>query len=758
MRETLELRTDWSFSRTCSDVPVEMPCCDGWEKITLPHTWNAVDGHDGSAYERGAYWYVTSFRAPKQPLPGGRTYIEVGAAALVGDVYVNGTFLTRHVGGFSAFRADATDVLKEGENILAIRCDNTYSEKVYPQRADFTFYGGLYRYVKVISVAESHFSLDHYGGCGVLIDTQTEQDTAYVSARVFLNNTRPGMQVRLQVLDEDRQIISEAWKEAEDELVMKTAVPAAKLWNGTDGAYLYTARFSLVEFNEVLDEVETAFGIRDFSLDPEEGFFLNGRSYDLRGVCRHQDRLYEGNALTREEHFEDARIIAEMGANAIRLAHYQQSHDIYDACDRLGLCVWAEIPYFATTWDDDAHEAAVNEIKEMVVQNYNHPSIFFWGLSNEILMRGNDHPKLLGCHKDLNEAVKEIDPKRYTVIAHEFGAGWDHPLHDISDAEGWNHYFGWYRGEMEGLAQWLDEYHAAYPKRMISVSEYGCDAVIRYHSDDPKKMDYSEEYQVLVHENACETFAARPFVWGTFVWNMFDFGSSFRREGGTRGRNNKGLVTMDRKIRKDSYYVYKAWFSKEPFVHVDGRRYFRRPGDVTTVRVHSNLPEVSLYIDGKLFEKKTGEHTFIFENVPLAKEGTAVTAAAENVKDTIFLYGCLEDAAEFIFPEFKEAQDAKNWFEGVEDIAGELTTVPGFWSVHDSIKNVKACPEAMKIVTMAVSGAAERVVADTLYEEGDQNLSVAEFLGTGFLGIMLGGKLDQTIRRIHSALTKVPKK
>ncbi|MBQ1377666.1 MAG: beta-galactosidase [Lachnospiraceae bacterium] len=757
MRVLIDLKENWYFSKKQTAVPDRLPEDDSWEKISLPHTWNAVDGHDGSGFDRGAYWYVTAFEAPEQPLPGGRTYIEVGAAALVGDVYVNGVFLTRHVGGFSAFRADATDVLKKGCNILAIRCDNTYSEKVYPQRADFTFYGGLYRYVKVISVPESHFSLDYYGSSGVLIDTEIKDGHACISARVFLTDTKPGMQVRLEILDAEGKTVSEAWKAAEDEMVLETSVPSPRLWNGTDGAYLYTARLQLVNFNEVLDEVQTSFGIRDFSLDAEKGFFLNGRSYNLRGVCRHQDRLYQGNALSKEDHYEDARIIADMGANAIRLAHYQQSHDIYDACDELGLCVWAEIPYFATTWDDDAHAAAVNEIKEMTAQNYNHPSIFFWGLSNEILMRGNDNPKLLGCHRDLNEAVKSIDQKRYTVIAHEFGAGWDHPLHEISDAEGWNHYFGWYRGEMDGLAEWLDEYHKAYPERMISVSEYGCDAVIRYHSDDPKKMDYSEEYQVLIHENACETFAARPFVWGSFVWNMFDFGSSFRREGGTAGRNNKGLVTMDRKIKKDAYYVYKAWFSKDPFVHVDGRRYFDRPGSTTVIRVHSNLPEVSLYIDGKLFGKKAGEHTFIFENVPLAKAGTTVTAAAGDCADTVRLCGGAENNLAFTFPEFKEAQDAKNWFEGVDDIAGDLITSPGFWSVHDTMAEVSSCPEAMKIVTMAVTGAAERVVADTLYKEGDLNLSVAEFLGTGYLGIMLGGRLDQTIRRIHSALSKLPK-
>ena len=757
MRKIQELKDNWCFSKIQKELPTAIPSGEGWEKISLPHSWNAVDGHDGSSYDRGAFWYVTAFTAPQYPLPGARTYVEVGAAALVGEVYVNGMFLTRHMGGFSAFRADATELLHEGENVLAIRCDNSYSEKVYPQRADFTFYGGLYRYVRLITAPASRFSLDHYGGSGMLIDTELREDDALVSVRAFLTSPKSGMQVQLEILDAAGKTVSEVWETAAEEMTVRAAVPAPALWNGMEGAALYTARLSLVEFNEVLDAVEESFGIREFSLDPEKGFFLNGRYVPLRGVCRHQDRLYEGNALSREEQFEDMAIIAEMGANTVRLAHYQQSQDTYDACDRLGLAVWAEIPYFATTWDDDAHAAALGEIRELVVQNYNHPSIFFWGLSNEILLRGNDNPKLLGCHRELNAAVKEIDLKRYTVIAHEYEAGWDHPLHEISDAEGWNHYFGWYRGEMNDLAKWLDEYHAAYPERRVAVSEYGCDAVIRYHSDAPVKMDYSEEYQVLVHENACETFASRPFIWGTFVWNMFDFGSSFRREGGSAGRNNKGLVTMDRKIKKDAYYVYKAWYAREPFVHVDGRRYFRRPGEKTTIRVHSNQPEVRLFVDGVLFDTKTSVHTFIFENVPLSPEGTVITAAAGEERDTVVIYGGLQDAFMFVFPEFTEAQNAKNWFDGVEDIVGELKTEPGFWSVHDSMADIAACPEAMKIVSMSVAAVAERVIADTLFTEGDTSLPVAEFLGTGYLGILLGGKLDQTIRRIHSALSKLPK-
>ena len=596
MRTIQDLNNNfWLFSKTVSEAPASMPApSENWEKVTLPHTWNAVDGMIGVPFSRGAYWYVTTFEAPSQPLDEGRTYVEIGACGLRGEVWLNGEKITEHVGGYSIFRADLTGRMKKGENVLAILADNTYSEKVYPQRADFTFYGGLYRYVRLINAPRSGFSLDEYGSEGVYIDTDLADGGAEISVRALLSGACEGQQVSLEIFDDFDELVSEAWNFANPETKLSAFIPDARLWDGVDDPYLYHARLRVVEYNEVIDEVEIPFGVRTFSVDEEKGFILNGRENPIRGVCRHQDRLYLGSALSREMAWEDMEIIAEMGANGVRLAHYQQAQEVYDACDSFGLLVWAEIPYFVQSWDDDAHASAINEIKELVAQNYNHPSICFWGLSNEVLMSNPDEPKVAPCHQDLEDAVKSMDSRRLSGIVHEYNAAWDHPLHMIGDVEGWNHYFGWYRGEMDDLARWADEYHAKFPSRRIAITEYGCDAVLRYHSDDPVKMDYSEEYQVMIHENACETFAKRPWIWGSFVWNMFDFGSHFRREGGTKGRNNKGLVSMDRKIKKDSYYVYKSWFSSDPFVHIDGRRYFERPSDHIKVKVHSNQPKVYL--------------------------------------------------------------------------------------------------------------------------------------------------------------------
>jgi beta-galactosidase len=758
MRIVSEMNWPWLFSKTCSVVPEKLPKGEGWERVELPHTWNAVDGHDGSQFDRGAYWYVTEFYTPHQPLPGGRVFVEVGAASLRCEVWVNGKMIGTHSGGYSAFRFDITDAcIDTGKNTMALLCDNTYSEKIYPQRADFTFYGGLYRGVRLISVAQSHFTLDMLGGSGVFIDATPCDGGAKVEVRAHLDGLDEKQTVGLQIIDADSKVVAEAWSFAKEETKFKIYLTDARLWQGVEDPYLYTAKLQLVSYNEVLDEVSTQFGIRSFSVDKEVGFILNGEPYALRGVCRHQDRLYKGNALSREEHFEDAQIISDMGANCIRLAHYQQSHDIYEACDQLGLVVWAEIPYFTTNWDDDAHATAVNEIKEMCVQNYNHPSICFWGLSNEVLMGGNDNPKLLKCHQDLADAVRSIDTTRLTVIAHEYGTPWDHKLHDISDVEGWNHYFGWYRGPMSDLEEWLDEYHSKYPERCVSVSEYGCDGILTYHSENPAKMDYTEEYQALIHEHACEVFATRPWIWGTFVWNMFDFGSSFRREGGTRGRNNKGLVTMDRKIKKDAYYVYKAWFSKDPFVHIAGKRFFARPGKEIDVRVYSNYSEVSLYVDGQLHQTVKGSQVFVFTNVPLSSNGSFLTAKAGDCTDSVTLYSVQEKPSEYTFPEFRYAQDARNWFNSIEEVSAGLEAEEGYYSVHDRLSEVAKSSEAKRVVLDCMIVVLERSFPEERLFASTSDITLTDLLSSGIFKSVSDEKRALLLKRMNAALHKVKK-
>ena len=653
MRKTMEINENWYFVHG-KGLPGQVP--KGAERVTLPHSWNAVDGHDGhdidkptgdwaagdlahsamEHYDRGSYWYYRKFENIPQPLAGGRLYVEFPAAGQQAVVYINGQKVTEHKGGYSAFRADVTDFLrKTGENLLAVNVSNEHRKDVYPQHADFTFYGGLYRGAKLLSVAKAHFDLDHCGGPGLAVRAvPLEGGFAEFHMTAYPVGVNADNIIEFSVADADgREIFS--GNRPHDQAELAVTLPDIRLWGPSD-PYLYTVTARIIRRNEVVDEISCRCGVRRFAADPSRGFIFNGNEMPLRGVCRHQDRLYEGNALTREEHFEDARIIRELGANAIRLAHYQHSQDFYDACDELGLIVWAEIPFITIMSEDpEAHENAMSQMRELIVQNYNHPCICFWGLSNEVLL-GRTAPKaLIPNHRELAALVKSLDPDRLTTIAHVAGTPEDSELHGITDVEGYNNYLGWYVGTMEDNGPWLDDYHERHPERCVALSEYGCEGIITYHADEPVRKDYTEDYQTLYHEEMARVIAARPWLWGSFVWNMFDFGAAARNEGGVAGRNNKGLVTIDRKIRKDSFYIYKAYWNPEPMVHICGKRHFERP-ERTEIKIFSNLPEVTLYVNGEKVGTQEGEKVFSF-SVRL-KEGTnLVRAEAGGVSDTAVL-------------------------------------------------------------------------------------------------------------------------
>lgn len=655
MREIQAINQDWIFVHR-SDCPADrIP--DGGERIRLPHTFNAVDGHDGHAidikrgdwskgdlsgepvslYDRGSYWYYRRFETPKQPLPGGRTYVEILAAGMQAAVYVNGQKVAEHEGGFSAFRADVTDCCRAGgENLLAVNVSNAYRSNVYPQHADFTFYGGLYRGVNLISVPKAHFDLDNLGGPGLRVNPRpTGENAAEWALSAPVVGADDSFTVQFSIRDAQGREVACAVRPASDPHVTLPLAPA-QLWS-PEHPYLYTVTASLLRRNEVYDEISLRSGIRSFSCSPKDGFFLNGKSLPLRGVSRHQDKLYQGNALTREDHYEDARIIKELGANAIRLAHYQHAQDFYDACDELGFVVWAEIPFITIMSEDPAaHDNCVSQMRELIAQSVHHPCICFWGLSNEVLLAGKLNDRLIENHRALERLVKSLDPTRLTTIAHVGVTPEDCELHEITDVEAYNHYFGWYVGKTEDNAPWLDNYHARYPQRCIGMSEYGCEGIISYHSAHPQCKDYTEEYQALYHEEMARVFSQRPWVWCSFVWNMFDFGAAERNEGGVAGRNNKGLVTMDRKIKKDSYYIYKAYWNPEPMVHVCGKRYAQRSGETTQIRVYSNQRTVALYLNGELVGTQSAEKVFVFE-VALRPGMNTVTARAGECADTAVL-------------------------------------------------------------------------------------------------------------------------
>ncbi|MCI9124432.1 MAG: glycoside hydrolase family 2 protein [Eubacterium sp.] len=703
MRNLINLNQDWRFIQKNVGLPEAFP--SDWDQIHLPHTWNAVDGHDGNgSYDRGTYWYAKSFATPKQPLAGGKVYVEFPAAGQQAAVYVNGTQAAYHEGGYSAFRADITDLCKdEGENLLVVACSNEYKDSVYPQSADFTFYGGLYRGVNLISVPDVHFDLDYYGGPGLMVTPKPcDCGGAVFEIASWVKGADENFTVMYAVLDADGREVAAAVRPA-DQPNVSVFVPDAHRWE-MDDPYLYTVTAVLQRRNEAYDEVSARVGVRSFSCDPDQGFIINGTPTPLRGVSRHQDQMYKGNALTKEDHYKDAQIIKELGANTIRLAHYQHSQDFYDACDELGFAVWAEIPFISVfNKDPQAHENCISQMKELIIQNYNHPSICFWGISNEILI-GGISDKLVENHKELQKLCKELDPTRLTTIAHVSMTPIESPMHGITDIESYNHYFGWYGGRMEDNGPWLDKFHEAHPDICLGVSEYGCEGIITYHGPNPACKDYSEEYQALYHEHMAKVFDERPWIWSTHVWNMFDFGCAARDEGGVAGRNNKGLVTMDRKTKKDSYYVYQAYWSKQPMLHLCGRRYAQRAGETTQIRVYSNQPLVALYRNGELVEVKAADKVFVFDAVALADGFNTITAVAGGLKDSMTLEKVEKEPDIYVLPEVSErAEGVANWFKlaGDLDLKAPMEFPEGKYSINDTMEELSKSPEAMEIATEA---------------------------------------------------------
>ena len=614
MREVFDFNRKWAFGKDTCEIPAEIP--RSWNFVNLPHTWNAIDGQDGgNDYFRGKCVYAKEL--DKMDLPkADRYYLEIGAANSSADVYLNGKHLCHHDGGYSRFRVDVTDFLLR-ENLFCITVDNSENDFVYPEMADFTFYGGIYRKVNIICVSTSHFDLESFGGDGVKITPEISSANAKVEVEVWVKNKLEGQKIRYTVADlEGNEVVSCESHETKVDLF----IPNVRLWQGRVDPYLYKLTCELLSGGEVVDRVESRFGCRAFTVDAERGFILNGKEYPLRGVSRHQDYAEIGNAISFDHHREDIGLIDELGATTVRLAHYQHDPYFYDLCDEYGIVVWAEIPYISKHMPK-GRENTLAQMRELITQCYNHPSIAFWGLSNEITMAGDNDPDLLENHRILNELCHEMDKTRLTTVAAVSPCPIDSPYLKIPDLVAYNHYFGWYGGDVSMNGPWFDNFHAKHPEIPIGCSEYGCEG-LNFHTSEPTQGDYTEEYQAYYHEELAKQLFSRKYLWATYVWNMFDFGADARSEGGECGQNHKGLVTINRKYKKDAFFIYKAWLSDKPFVHIAGKRYVDRVENVTRVTVYSNLPEVELIANGKSLGKKKGEdHIFRFEveNVGVTK-------------------------------------------------------------------------------------------------------------------------------------------
>ena len=677
MRQVINFNAKWAFSKEAVSVPTEVS--SKWNFVNLPHCWNAIDGQDGgNDYYRGTAYYAKTL--DKMDLPtADRYYLELRGANSSADVYVNGKHLAHHDGGYSTWRVDITDAL-ERDNLFVVAVDNAANDKVYPQVADFTFYGGLYRDVNIIAVSESHFDLEYYGGPGIKVTPIVNGGNADVEIEVFVTNRKDEHTFVYTVKDAEGNVVANV---TSDDNTANITIENAHLWHGRKDPYLYNVEVLLVEGTEVLDNVSSRFGCRSFEINPDNGFILNGEEYPLRGVSRHQDRWGLGNALLPEHHEEDIDYILEVGCTTIRLAHYQHDQYFYDLCDEKGLVIWAEIPYISQHMPT-GRENTISQMKELIVQNYNHPSIVVWGLSNEITMKGDTDPDLLENHHILNDLCHEMDATRLTTIAAVSPCPIDSPYIQIPDVVSYNHYFGWYGGDTTMNGPWFDKFHDTHPNIPIGCSEYGCEA-LNWHTSKPIQGDYTEEYQAFYHEELIKQLFTRKYMWATHVWNMFDFGADARSEGGENGQNHKGLMTFDRKYKKDSFYAYKAWLSDEPFVHLCGKRYVDRVEEVTKITVYSNQPEVELFVNGKSLGKKTSPEHFFYFDVPNEGESTLVAVAGE-LKDESRIRKVEEFNDAY---RLKEKNAILNWFD--------ITEPEGYFSLNDKIGDIMKNPQGQAL-------------------------------------------------------------
>lgn len=683
MKKILNINDNWNFIKeNINNAFLKELNTNSWENVSIPHTWNDIDGASGNEYFRGACWYRKELFIESK-FKCQRIFIEFNGVNSISDVFINEIHIGQHKGGFSTFRYDITDLVEFGGiNLLTVKADNSHVEEVYPLMADFTFYGGIYRDVNLIITDSIHFDLMDNGSKGVYI-SQDEVNDSFAKLTIKSNiisslDDSQGVRVVANIENTNGQVIKYTAKDIlvnkQEELILPITIENPILWDGVKNPYLYNVHITIEKHNDVLDELIIPTGLRYFEFNPEKGFFLNGKHIKLQGVSRHQDKKERGWALTKEDHELDMALIKEVGANSIRLAHYQHDQYFYDLCDKEGMIIWAEIPFISIASSTDlTGENAKSQMVELIRQNFNHSSIIMWGVENEIQI-GGDLPYVRDIVKSLNDLTHKEDPTRLTTQALVSMVPDNDEYNGYTDIIAYNKYFGWYNGKTEDFANWLDCYHEINPNRALGLSEYGFEGITTYHTDTPKVRDYTEEYHALSHETLLKIFNKRDFLWGSYVWNFFDFGSAIRNEGGVKGRNNKGLVTFDRKIKKDAFFAYKAVWSKAPFVHITSKRFIDRATDSINIKVYSNCDAVTLFVNTEEFATLKGKHNFIFEGIKLSDTQTHIKVMAtkngEEFTDYAFFNKVSEPNPIYECP---DKNGGLNWFD--EDLASQFADV-----------------------------------------------------------------------------------
>lgn len=624
MRIVTPINQSWQFAK-----PEE-----AWQTVNLPHTYNAVDGQDGSPMYRGPAEYRKTLTV--HPQPGKSYYLEIGAASLAAEVLVNGVSVAKSTCGFAMFRAKLDEALKDGENELVVKVTNGSTAKLYPAMADFSFYGGLYRIVSLIEEDALHFDELDLSRDGIVLVPEVAAEgkgVLHVTANAVCEAGAAEATVKVAVQDAAGNTVAAAEAAGPvGKFELAAEVNGLHLWDGLADPYLYTVVVALCDAaGHVQDERRLMTGFRTFTYSAEKGYLLNGKPIKLNGVARHQDFGGIGNAVTPATMAEDMAIIREIGTNSLRCSHYQHPEEWYDLCDREGLLVWAEVPVISVVAQNpDADKNAFDQLERLIAQARNHCCIYCWGVQNETCM-GSNNSYTHALTGKLAAHAQKLDPTRMTAQANEYTTEDDCAILQHTDILGWNLYYGWYYGEIPDLQPRLDAIHAQHPEKPMMLTEYGVDTNVQFHSLTPKANDYTEEYQLKFLANAIKAIDERTFMAGGYVWNLFDFGSAGRDEGGTKGKNQKGLVTIDRKTKKDAFYLYKAHWSKQPFVYVAGRRFVNRPQTETTVTVLSNMQQLTLTVNGAFVAAKASEGDMtLFENVALRPGENTVVVEGRN--------------------------------------------------------------------------------------------------------------------------------
>ncbi len=737
MRKIILINEEWKFIK--ENVKTEEVLTVPGQAVNLPHTWNDVDGQDGgNDYYRGTCWYGKKFAKPVLN-QGDQVYLEFRGVNSTAVVWANNAKLLQHDGGYSTFRVNITETLKD-VNELVVSVDNSPNDSVYPQKADFTFYGGIYRDVYMVIVPASHFDMDYYGGGGLQITSEINEKTAVVTLKSYISGEAEAVCYTIEGVGDIKVPVVNGVATG------SIMISDAHLWAGVADPYLYKVKAELIKGGVIIDEVNSRFGCRSFSFDKDKGFILNGQAYPLRGVSRHQDRRGAGNAITKEMMLEDMKLIKEIGANTIRLAHYQHDQYFYDLCDKYGMIVWAEIPYI-TEHMPLGRENTISQMTELITQNYNHPSIVCWGLSNEISVTGVTED-LMENHRILNDLAHRMDQTRVTTMAHAFMLEIDEPLVFLPDVMSYNLYYGWYLGKLTDNDVFFDNFRKKYPNKIIGLAEYGADACPKWQTSAPEKGDYTEQYQCVYHEHLLNMFKERPYLWATHVWNMFDFAADGRDEGGEHGVNQKGLVTFDRKYKKDAFYLYKAYWGREPFVHLCGRNYVERPEEETEVKVYSNYETVELYNNGELVDKQSSDKVFTFKLK--LQSNHKIEAKATNCSDEIFVTKVPEANKAYQLTD----REVINWFDDPE-----MNCPEGYYSIKDTMAEIRQSPEGTRVLDDMMSYVkSKRGDVAKNVKQSESMIRIMNAVTVETLIKQSGGSIPkEMVVKVNQALNKVKK-